>query len=221
MVFRKESKVDAFQRQISALRQQLGTEGPSADDGSAAPTADHPADMNQDFGAHGFGTQEAAGFSFAGFGSTPHGNQPEESAFPVIPAVPSPGTASQTTVIAHDTTWKGDLQTNGTVHVHGRVEGSITAQQDVYIAEEADIDASLTATNVLVAGRARGTIRCSGRFEALPQGRITGDIQAPTLVVHEGANVNGRFRMGATEASERAEQPAPPVVQRRAARGGD
>ena len=32
MVFRKESKVDAFQRQISALRQQLGDSHETADD---------------------------------------------------------------------------------------------------------------------------------------------------------------------------------------------
>ena len=59
---------------------------------------------------------------------------------------------AQTSVVAHDTTWKGDLESDGSVHVHGRVEGSIRAKQDIFIAEEADVDATLTATNIVIAG---------------------------------------------------------------------
>jgi cytoskeletal protein CcmA (bactofilin family) len=70
----------------------------------------------------------------------------------------------------------------------------------------------------VIAGFVKGMIRCGARFEALPQARIAGEVQAPTLVVHDGANVTGQFRMGAGEGTEAAK---PPVVQRRAARGGD
>ena len=221
MVFRKENKVDAFQRQISALRQQLGAQGSDADESAVTPYPDDQGDAIEHLDTEGFGTREAAGFSFAGFGGTSSSNRPTEPAVPSMSAVPSPTSDPDTSVIAHGTTWKGDLQTNGSVHVHGRVEGSITARHNVYLADEADVDAALTATNIIIAGLAKGTIRCSARFEALPQGRITGDIQAPTLVVHEGATITGRFRMGPPESSQRAEQPAATVVQRRAARGGD
>ena len=73
------------------------------------------------------------------------------------------------------------------------------------------------STNVVIAGLVKGAIRCGGRFEALPQARVTGEIQTPTIVVHEGAQVTGQFRMGAGEGTEVRQ---PPVVQRRAARGG-
>ncbi len=242
MVFRKENKVDAFQRQISALRQQLGgVNGEGGDDDlyddgetlaseEASRAAGRAGAESQASGARQSGRggdaeyeSRSGGYGFGGFGISESAEQSGDamshgtSVPATLPTNPSPAIDAQTSVIAHDTVWKGDLQTNGTLHVHGRVEGSIGAQQDVYVAEEADVDAAITATNVVVAGLVRGTIRCSARFEVLPQGRVAGDVQAPTLVVHDGATVTGQFRM---EPAEAAEPKAAPVVQRRAARGG-
>ena len=223
MVFRRENKVDAFQRQISALRQQLGADAESTEEGVTPYPADQR-EASSSLDAPGFGTREAAGFAFGGFGAAGligNAAEPAPAAAPVIPAAAADAHVS---VVAHDTTWTGELQSKGTIHVHGRVEGAVTAAQDVYVAEEADVDASISATNVIVAGLVKGTIRCGGRFEVLPQGRIVGDVQAPTLVVHEGAIVNGQFRMGAAEAAtgrpEAGQQPKPTVVHRRAGRGG-
>ncbi|MDQ3410909.1 MAG: polymer-forming cytoskeletal protein, partial [Chloroflexota bacterium] len=135
-----------------------------------------------------------------------------------LPVVATPEVDGQTSVVAHDTTWNGDLQSSGSLHIHGVVDGSLTAREDVYIAEEADVTATITAANVIIAGLVRGTIRCGSRFEVLPRGRVLADVQAPTLVVHEGASMNGKMRMGAAETSPIADQPTPTVVQRRAAR---
>lgn len=224
MVFRRDNKTDSFQRQISALRQQLGTDGegdaeesggvtPYRDDSGDAVAGEPPPVPGQ--ARPTYGSRDAT-FSFGDFGaSSPVDRQPEPA--PSLPAVPDRGADGQSSVIAHDTVWKGDLQTSGTIHVHGRVDGSVTAERDVYVAEEAVVDATVTALNLVVAGTFRGTARCAGRFEVLPQGRVTGDIQAPTLVIHEGAIVAGQVRMDAAETAP-AEQPAP-IVQRRAARG--
>ncbi len=210
MVFRKENKVDAFQRQISALRQQLGTE--AGGDEPAESSFEEQAEDADPTGPANFATGEAADFSFTGFPSAPEVGD-------VTSPVPVPSAGAETSVVAHDAVWKGDLQTDGTIHVHGRLGGTISARDDVYVADGADVDATVTATNVVVAGTVRGTIRCSSRFEVLAQGRVTGDVQAPTLVVHEGAIVSGQFRMGPPEQGTAAEPPAP-VVQRRTARGG-
>ncbi len=242
MVFRKENKVDAFQRQISALRQQLGGANGEGSDDDLYDDGETPAaeDVSRATGRVGAepqaaGTRQASrgseteyesrsgGYGFGGFGLSESAEQTGDAMIhgtsvpATLPTNPAAAIDAQTSVIAHDTVWKGDLQTNGTLHVHGRVEGSIGAKQDVYVAEEADVDAAITATNVVVAGLVRGTIRCSARFEVLPQGRVAGDVQAPTLVVHDGATVTGQFRM---ELAEAAEPKAAPVVQRRAARGG-
>jgi cytoskeletal protein CcmA (bactofilin family) len=136
---------------------------------------------------------------------------------PVAPELPSiPAVDAQTTVIANDAMWKGEIQSNGSVHVHGRLEGAIRANKDVFIAEDADVDATITANTVVVAGIVKGIIRSEARFEVLPSGRVSGDIAAPTLVVHEGATVSGQLRMSVQDT---VEANPTPVVQRRAARG--
>jgi cytoskeletal protein CcmA (bactofilin family) len=213
VVFRKDNKVDSFQRQISALRQQLGTDG-EADrstgfDGDQSDRSDLPSFPKRDgadYGLGGYGAGASASFGTANYDI----DEP--------PTATEPAIDSQTSVVAHDTAWKGDLQTGGSIHVHGRVEGSIEAHDDVYVAEEADVNAMITATNVAVAGVLRGTVRCSGRFEVLPQGRVHGEVHAPSLAIHEGAVINGQFRMTGSEASVTTETPS--LVRRRAARTG-
>ncbi len=227
MVFRKDSKIDAFQRQISALRQQLG---PNPDDagGQAIDSEPYVDDPIDDAGDDRRGGGSAYGLD-ADEPSNVYGSDRTYSAYAAAaPAersgdeMSTPATTSlpiadaQTSVVAHDTTWKGDLVSEGTIHVHGRVEGTIRAKQDVFIAEEADVDATITATNVVIAGFVKGGIRCGNRFEVLPQGRVDGEIQAPTLVIHDGASIVGQFRMGAGEGTETAK--AASVVQRRATR---
>jgi cytoskeletal protein CcmA (bactofilin family) len=217
MVFRRDNKADSFQRQMSALRQQIGGEE-EAENRPQPREARYPSD--RDTGSFGTGTSEPTSGAY-GFGEFASSVAPQQTGnqqmTPVAPDMPTiPAVDAQTTVIAHDTMWKGEIQSNGTVHVHGRLEGSIRAQNDVYIAEEADVDATVTATNVVIGGLVKGTIRCEARFEVLPTGRVSGDILAPTLVVHEGATVTGQFRMGSQET---VEAKPTPVVQRRATRG--
>jgi cytoskeletal protein CcmA (bactofilin family) len=228
MVFRRENKAgDAFQRQISALRQQLGADASDELDEVDAERTD-PVEVSAD--RHPYpppsssGSVEPAPPAQRAYGFTRYGNDDATVAAPAdaaaVAASPTPPALLsddvQVTVIAHDTVWKGELTSEGSIAVHGRYEGSIRARNDVYVAEEADVDATVTAEKVIIAGLVKGTIRCGTRFEVMPTGRVTGDVQAPTFVVHEGAVVSGQFRMGPLEP---AEQKPAPVVHRRAARG--
>ncbi len=208
MVIRRDSKVDAFQRQISALRQQLGGEH----DAYALPNRDRrPATSSENsFRSDSAVTDDLErALSRSAPGATDR--SAVSRAASSLPAVPAADTF--TSVIAHTTSWNGSLESSGSLHVHGRVEGSLAAQDDVYIAEEADVDASITAANVTIAGNVRGSIHCAERLEVLPQGRVAGDVRAPVIVIHEGAMLVGEVSMA----------PATDVRAStlRAARGGD
>jgi cytoskeletal protein CcmA (bactofilin family) len=229
MVFRKDNKVDAFQRQISALRQQLGSgdeamEGASEEADERGYVEERAMAQANPPGNQGrvYGGRDPSAFNFGGFGSSTSITPAAESEELDVLTAPVPATIlppdAQTSVIAHGTTWKGDLHSTGTIHVHGRVEGSLEATQDIYVAEEANVDATIVASNVVIAGLVKGTIRCGARFEVLPAGRVTGDITTPALVIHEGANISGQFRMGTQENA--GQQRPTSVVQRRTARGG-
>ncbi len=180
MVFRKESRADSFQRQISALRQQLGTD--QEDDelyDDAEPMPDAP--------------------------------ESSEDGMPVAvrpTPTPMPRTSTsrvanaETGVIAAGSVWSGTLRAQGSLQVFGHVEGDLAASNEIYVAEGAQVNARIAARVVVVAGTVDGTIECSVRLEVLPAGRVSGDVTAPSLVVHEGATVEGDLRMQMPEPGE-------------------
>lgn len=209
MVFRRDSKVDAFQRQISALRQQLGGE---QDDGYAlVPTA--PSEEGYRSALPDL-RDITTGSTIQAY-SDSYLSEPATLLPAPLPAVPSFDT--QTTVIAHTTAWKGTLEAAGSLHVHGRVEGALVARDDIFVAEEAEVDASITASRVVIAGSVLGSIHCSERLEILPRGRVSGDVRSPVLVVHEGALMAGNVQM---TAGHEAKSSSPSSPSARVAHGG-
>lgn len=221
MVFRRDNKVDSFQRQMSALRNQLGnTEDeldPTQDDMPELEDDDYAGDgtyrnqagaSSQDSGAYSFGNYPAPAGQV-----TPGLDQPSNPAVPDMPA--ADGSIS---VVARETSWKGDLNSETSIQVFGNVEGSLTAREDIWIAEGAEVNATVTAQRVIVAGYVSGSVVASGRFEALPNGRISADVSAPISVVHEGATINGNFRAGGSDSNGEGRSDrtsAASVIQRR------
>jgi cytoskeletal protein CcmA (bactofilin family) len=208
VVFRRDSKVDAFQRQMSALRQQLG--GEHEEEFALVPTS--PSDEGYR-GALPDLRDITTGSTIQPY-ADPFPAEPAMLAPAPLPAVPTIDT--QTTVIAHTTVWKGTLEAEGSLHVHGRVEGALVARDDIFVAEEAEVDASITASRVVIAGSVLGSVQCTERLELLPQGRISGDVRSPVLVVHEGAMMGGKVHMTAGHETKSSA----PAVSARVAHGG-
>jgi cytoskeletal protein CcmA (bactofilin family) len=215
VAFRRDSKVDAFQRQISALRNQLGGETEhfleDTFDRSPPPYRDEVRRTDvPEFDSPGTEPLRARRHLPSFDDRTLETSEPE------LPPVPSIDT--ETSVIAHSTAWNGNLESTGSLHVYGRVEGSLTARDDIFVAEEAEVDAVIVAANVTIAGKVRGSIHCSRRFEILPHGRVSADVRAPAIVIHDGALLAGEIAMGSPGES-RGKLSAVPAA--RAATGGD
>src|ERR687897_416131 len=90
----------------------------------------------------------------------------------------------------------------------GRVEGSLTAKESVFIAEEADVNAVIRAAIVTVAGNVHGSVHCAERFEILPRGKVAGDIHAPAIAIHDGAVVAGEISMSPSNDTRASLPPA-------------
>jgi cytoskeletal protein CcmA (bactofilin family) len=205
MVFRRDSKVDAFQRQLSALRHQLGNE---------------PAELPASIPDHDLGVPASSrplpDLDFFSESTYTLRDELDLAPMPVAepspaPQQPVPALDTETSVIAHGTAWSGNLESSGSLHVHGRADGILTARNSIYVAEDAEVDATLQAAHVVVAGLVRGAVHCLDRFEVLPRGRVSGDVHAPRVVIHDGAVVAGRVSMSDDSAN---------VAPVRAARGG-
>ena len=217
MVFRRESKVDQFQRQMNNLRHQIGDAEPGQDD----DTMNVPDIADERFPETDFDErlQDAGGYSFGSYPAAPQAQQTDEQDDRALAVPEMPGVDSQISVVAEGTLWKGEVEADGSIHVFGRVEGTLTAKEDIWIAEGADVQATVTARQVIVAGQVNGTVHALNRFEALPQGVVEADVKAPSFVVHEGATINGNLTMSTNDSSVssgRAERAgSTPVVQRR------
>jgi cytoskeletal protein CcmA (bactofilin family) len=215
MVFRRESnKVDSFHRQMNALRQQIGTE----DEDDAFDVEPEPygqpverPSRSRATGDEGysFGTYPTAGGQVSDFGDD-------------APAVPEmPQADQQVSVIAAGTVWTGDVDTQGSLHVYGRASGTLKAAEDIWIADGAEVDATIEAERVVIGGDVTGHVSARSRFEALPSCDIQADVDAPIFVVHEGATVNGAMTMKSAGApidldSRESRPRSGSVIQRRA-----
>ena len=127
------------------------------------------------------------------------GRAPSELGVSARPA--SRSTAEQTddveSTIGEHTTVDGSFKSENSIRVRGTVQGEIESRRSIYIDEQANVTAKVTAAAVTVAGQINGQIHCAGRVELRPTGRIIGEINAGTLIMHEGAFFEGQLKMGA------------------------
>ncbi len=219
MVFRRDNKGgDAFQRQISALRQQIGGDQPEdefEDEGQLPRSQDYaPASFDdpayEEQGVQPGNPRYEPDYQYI------EETIPATSYDPQLPAIPVAD--PQMTVVSHNTSWKGEIISEGSMHIHGKFEGVIRADQDVFILDEATVSAEVRAQNVVIAGQYDGEVSCGNRFEVLPSGRVQGSVRAPVLVVHDGAQINGSIQMTSSE----KERPEPTsLVHRREAAGSN
>lgn len=191
MIFRKENRGESFQRQITNLRQQLQSE-----------VDDEPEDSAYDEHEEEESTETQTTSWEDNRGMNRGSEITPTSSFPAPEPPshrPSWQTADATTsIIASNAYWNGTLQSEGSLHIHGRAEGELFAVNDLFIAEGAKVDAEIIAENVVVAGVVRGRIEARTRLEVLAEGHVAGDIKAKKLVIHEGARLAGQLRMEAT-----------------------
>lgn len=208
MIFRRENRGESFQRQISNLRQQP-SDAPAEQE---EQERERDYDMEESPDTSRFSTDQGTpseGISFPSSRAEPAEVSPAEAppaqpaAQPAAPPAPSysettrwqPGSDASSSIIAANSSWNGTLTSEGSLRVHGKADGELYSATDLFVAEGAEVDASLFADSVVVAGLVRGKIEARSRLEILPQGEVTGDVRSPKLVVHEGATISGQLKM--------------------------
>ena len=101
----------------------------------------------------------------------------------------------------------GDLVTEGTVRVEGRIEGTIRAGKAVVIGKEGEVVGDVLTQDAVIGGHVQGTVVAESRLELQATARIEGQISARAqhLVLEEGCRFNGQVQMlGDEQAAQRA-----------------
>jgi cytoskeletal protein CcmA (bactofilin family) len=123
---------------------------------------------------------------------------------PAVQAVPAKtdnrSVKNEATILTAETEFKGTLAFNGDLQLHGKLEGSIEADNGLLtIGESAMVKAEIHALDVVVYGKVQGNIIAQGRLELRGRAQVYGDVRAGKFLIEEGAlfvgrseNLNGR-----------------------------
>lgn len=106
------------------------------------------------------------------------------------------------TIVGVDVTLTGNLKSDGNIQVNGKVKGQVNTKSDVTIGEQAMIDGSVKAKNVLITGTVQGNIETAEDLEISPTGKVFGDLAAKNLIIKKGATFSGKSMMGEEKKKE-------------------
>jgi len=89
----------------------------------------------------------------------------------------------------------GKLLFEGTTTIEGEVEGEILVHGSAVIGEHATIKGKISATSILIRGKVNADVQADKKVEIQPPGAVIGDIVTQSLVMGDGAILEGHCSM--------------------------
>jgi cytoskeletal protein CcmA (bactofilin family) len=97
-------------------------------------------------------------------------------------------------LIGPNTEIEGDIRTNASIRIDGKIKGGIFAES-VVIGESGTVLGDVSANRVTIGGKVKGNISSSMMLELLSSGQIIGDIKTSKLTIADGACFEGNCQM--------------------------
>ena len=94
---------------------------------------------------------------------------------------------------------EGTLHFEDTFRLDGRLRGKIVSQGDLVVGERGDIEADVEVGRIFVSGTVKGKILAKRRVEVAAGGKVLADLETPSLVVEDGAILQGQCNMSAED----------------------
>ncbi|NIR44531.1 MAG: polymer-forming cytoskeletal protein [Gemmatimonadetes bacterium] len=89
----------------------------------------------------------------------------------------------------------GDCETDGTVRVEGKIEGTIRAGKSVVVGRSGEVVGDIFTQDAVVSGRVNGNISAESRLELQSTCDIQGELRSRRVQLDEGARFNGQVHM--------------------------
>lgn len=109
----------------------------------------------------------------------------------------SPQVTETYSLIDRHSAIEGTFTSERDLRIEGQMRGTLHCQGLLYVAEGADVDATVEASNITVAGQLHGEVSCRGKLQIMPTGRVYATVTTESLVINEGAIFEGELRMEA------------------------
>jgi cytoskeletal protein CcmA (bactofilin family) len=110
------------------------------------------------------------------------GNAPKSS----VSSIGAQSTIGKTLLI------KGEISGSGSVHIEGKIEGSIALPGDrVTVGRNGRVSANIAAQDIVVLGEVLGSCNASDHLDIRRDGSLCGDVVVSRISVEEGAYLTG------------------------------
>lgn len=100
-------------------------------------------------------------------------------------------------MISEGTSLNGTINTENDIRIAGKTNGEVNSKGKLIVTSSGFVEGGINSKDADIAGKVEGEIRISNKLTLRQTAVITGDIYAKTLIIEEGAEMNGTCRMGA------------------------
>lgn len=111
-------------------------------------------------------------------------------------------------ILDKGTSFEGKLAFDGTVQINGNFKGDIISDGTLIVGPEAEIDARIQVSTLIVDGSVHGAIETKQKLELHRGSHLTANVITPAIVIEEGAIFQGQCQMseeGVTKGARVAE----------------
>ncbi|MBM7562392.1 bactofilin family protein [Fusibacter tunisiensis] len=94
-------------------------------------------------------------------------------------------------VIGEKSIIKGDLDSEGSIRVDGKIIGNITTLGNVIVSENAYVNGNITCSNAEIFGVCEGDVKVKGKLNLHQKSTLIGEVLAKSFNTKEGASFKG------------------------------
>ena len=122
------------------------------------------------------------------FGNKEKDNTPEERD---VRTTIAPREQKVNSVIGERVTFNGTLKVEGSIEIHGEIEGSITCTDQLIVGKTGRVKADLDVGSAIIAGQVEGRVFAKERVELKTASHLKGDVHAQSFVIQDGCSFQG------------------------------
>jgi cytoskeletal protein CcmA (bactofilin family) len=105
--------------------------------------------------------------------------------------------------------FKGEINFQDAIRIEGLIQGKVTGEGRVIIAQRGKVMGDIMAAQIIVEGTVQGNITAADRLEITGTAQVAGDLRALRLTIAEGAKIVGRLDVDSDSLSIQAPSAAP------------
>ncbi len=104
------------------------------------------------------------------------------------------------------TNYNGRLNFHGSVRIDGIFTGEVESDGTLVIGHDAEVEGTIKVGKLVLSGKLKGEVLSTGKVVLNKTAEMQGNIHTPTLVMDEGAVLEGSLTMGTVKTSSNSAQ---------------